>query len=177
MHRFHLIPHPNHPPLAVREITVELHLTDRDDVLLTYVVEGAERLIVPELVTPERADGLWKTTCFELFLMFNDDDERYVEFNFSPSTRWAAYTFDGYREGMAPLDRDIAPQIERLSDRIEVDCDLGGLPPGPLRMALTAVIEEQGERKSFWSLAHPPGAPDFHNPACFVARLPAPDAS
>ena len=51
---------------------------------------------------PARTDELWRSTCFELFLRF-DDDERYVEFNFSPSTRWAAYAFDGYREGMAEL--------------------------------------------------------------------------
>jgi hypothetical protein len=174
MHRFTLLPHPDHPPLAVRGIAVELHRTDGEDVLLTYVVDGAERLVVPERGEAERADGLWKTTCFELFLMF-DDNERYVEFNFSPSTQWAAYVFDGYREGMAALDRDIAPQIERSSEGIEVDCDLGGLPPGPLRMALSAVIEEEGGRKSFWSLAHPPGAPDFHHAACFAARLPAPE--
>jgi hypothetical protein len=174
MHRFTLIPHPDHPPLAVRGVAVELHMTDGDDVLLTYIVKGAERLIVPEWVTGERTDGLWRTTCFELFLMF-DDDERYVEFNFSPSSQWAAYAFDGYREGMAALGRDVAPDIEPLSDGIKVDCDLGGLPPGLLRMALTAVIEEEGGRKSFWSLAHPPGAPDFHHAACFVARLPAPE--
>ena len=126
---------------------------------------------MPDRVEAQRADGLWKTTCFELFVMF-DDDERYVEFNFSPSTQWAAYAFDGYREGLAALDCDIAPQVARLANGIKVDCDLSGLPHGPLRMALSAVIEEEGGRRSFWSLAHPPGFPDFHNPACF----PAPDA-
>ena len=37
---------------------------------------------------------------------------------------------------------------------------------------LTAVIEEEGGHKSYWALAHPPGAPDFHNPSCFLGRLP-----
>ena len=129
-------------------------------------------MLLPEVRAPDRADELWRTTCFELFLRF-DDDERYVEFNFSPSTRWAAYAFDGYRDFMAHLPCD-RPLVERREDGVAVTLDPGGLPHGDLAMALTAVIEEEGGVKSYWSLAHPPGPPDFHHPACFVARLPAP---
>jgi len=172
MPTFSLVPHPDHPPLSVRGIEVDVWAR-ADDVLLTYRVAGAEKVVVPAWSTPSRVDELWRTTCFELFLQF-DDEQRYVEFNFSPSTRWAAYAFDDYRDGMAPFERDVAPHIERLPTGVEVDCDLGGLPHGELRMALTAVIEEAGGVRSFWSLAHPPGAPDFHHPACFAARLPAP---
>lgn len=42
-------------------------------------------------------------------------------------------------------------------------------------LGLSAVIEEMGGTKSYWALAHPPGAPDFHHPTCFAATLPAPD--
>ena len=90
------------------------------------------------------------------------------------TSRWAAYAFDGYRDGMTPL-AVAPPVIGRLPDGIQVTCDLSGLPHGASRMALTAVIEEEGGAKSYWSLAHPPGAPDFHHPACFAARLPAPE--
>ena len=172
MPTFSLVAHPDHPPLAVRAVEVEV-LGSTDDVQLTYLVAGVEKVVFPALATPIRADELWRTTCFELFLGF-DDEERYVEFNFSPSTRWAAYAFDGYREGMAPLDRDVAPHVEWRAYGVDVDCDLGGLLHGELRMALSAVIEEEGGVRSFWALAHPPGAPDFHHPACFAARLPAP---
>ena len=172
---YSLVAHPDYPPLAVRGVEVDV-LGGYDDVLLTYRIAGAVKVVTPAWVLSERADGLWQTTCFELFLRF-DDGERYVEFNFSPSTRWAAYAFDGYREGMAALPRDVDPFIERNGEGIEVDCDLGGLPRGELAMALTAVIEEEGGVKSYWALAHPPGAPDFHHPACFAARLPAPGAA
>ena len=171
MPTFNLVPHPDHPSLAVRAVAVEL-LRKTENVQLTFVIRGAEEVVFPAPTTPTRADELWRTTCFELFLGF-DDEERYVEFNFSPSTRWAAYAFDGYREGMATLDRDAPPRIERLADGVAADCDLAGLPHGELRMALTAVIEEEGGVRSFWSLGHPPGKPDFHHPACFDARLPA----
>lgn len=168
---YSLSPHPDFAPLTLRKIEVEV-LGGRDDVLLTYSVAGADKIVFPERQLPTRADDLWRSTCFELFLMF-DDDERYVEFNFSPSTRWAAYAFDGHREGRQDLARDVPPHIKRRADGVAVDCDLGGLPHGELRMGLSAVIEEEGGRLSYWALAHPPGAPDFHHPACFVARLPA----
>jgi hypothetical protein len=168
---YRLKPHPDHPPLHVIAVEVEV-LGGHDDLLLTYHVRGYDGVVVPDWLSSTRADQLWRTTCFELFLLF-DDDERYVEFNFSPSTQWAAYAFHGYRDGMTPLFRDIDPHIERSADGIEVDCDLGGLPNGELRMALSAVLEEEGGVKSYWALAHPPGPPDFHHPACFAARLPA----
>lgn len=167
-----LLSHPDHPPLAVRSVQVEVR-GGHDDVLLTYLIVGSEKVVTPEWLPPDRAAHLWRTTCFELFLRF-DDDQRYVEFNFSPSTRWAAYAFDGHREGRTELLRDVDPFIERMEDGIEVDCDLGGLPHGELRIGLSAVIEEEGGVLSYWALAHPPGAPDFHHAACFGARLPAP---
>ena len=173
MTRYSLISHPGHPPLAVRGVTVDLRMTDGDDVLLTYVVDGIEGMVWPERASPVRTDELWRATCFELFLMF-DDEEHYVEFNFSPSGAWAAYAFEGFRDGMADLPRDIVPRIARTRDGVGVDCDLGGLPHGELLMSLTAVIEEEGGRRSFWALQHAPGAPDFHHRDCFAARLPSP---
>lgn len=172
MRTYSLAAHPDHPPLAVRGVVVDV-TGSPGGVLLDYRVIGSEKVVWPDQTFAERTDGLWRTTCFELFLRF-DDDERYVEFNFSPSTRWAAYAFDGYREGMVRLPRDGDPFIERRENGIEADCDLGGLPHGELSMALSAVIEEEGGVKSYWTLAHAPGAPDFHHPACFTARLPSP---
>ena len=39
-------------------------------------------------------------------------------------------------------------------------------------MGLSAVLEEQDGTKSYWALAHLNEQPDFHDPGCFVARLP-----
>ena len=171
MATYRLVPHPDHPPLTASEVQVKV-LAGIAHVLLTYSVLRADKVLPQPCLAAKRTDGLWRTTCFELFLRL--DDRRYVEFNFSPSTRWAAYGFSDYRAGMSPLPCDVDPVIERLHDGIEVDCDLGGLPSGALAMSLSAVIEEEGGVKSFWALTHAPGPPDFHNPACFTARLPAP---
>jgi len=38
-------------------------------------------------------------------------------------------------------------------------------------MGLSAVIEEHDGTKSYWALDHGGDQPDFHDPACFSARL------
>lgn len=60
-------------------------------------------LALPPAAAPGRADGLWQSTCFELFLL-DPQSGAYREFNFAPSGQWAAYSFDSYRVGMRPMD-------------------------------------------------------------------------
>jgi len=132
---------------------------------------------------PARVDsafetGLWEHSCFEAFVMPVGGTE-YVELNFSPSTRWAAFHFDRYREGMRPIAVG-APKLVATPRRNRFELSAGVLLPDwpglAWRVNLAAVIEEKSGRKSHWALAHPPGAPDFHHPDCFVLELPAPDA-
>jgi hypothetical protein len=163
-------------------VDVELFMTDFEDMLLCYAVRGSG-LLLPEWQRPGRADGLWRTTCFELFLR-PQDSGAYFEFNFSPSSQWAAYAFDGYREGMRPMTLSVDPYVVREPSRepgesaahyrLDADIDLSDVPAGPLHMGLAAVIEEESGTKSYWALAHPPGRPDFHHPDCFVFELPPP---
>ncbi|TXC69325.1 DOMON-like domain-containing protein [Sphingorhabdus soli] len=148
---------------------------DENEALITYIVENAAELVIPEWASPRRQDGLWRSTCFELFIA-GDGFEGYHEFNFSPSTEWGAYVFEAYRSGMSEQRLAVEPFIDRLflgeDFALEVDVDFSEIPPGPSRIALSAVIEEKDGTKSYWALAHPPGAPDFHAPDCFVAQLP-----
>lgn len=135
--------------------------------MLVYRVTGD--LLMGEAAAPERADGLWQRTCFELFV-WPVGNPGYFEFNFAPSTQWAAYTLEGYRAGLAGL-AIAAPAIERLEDGVRVSVDLSGLPDGHWRLGISAVIEESDGTLSYWALAHPPGKADFHDPACFVLTV------
>ena len=177
--RVSLMPHPDNPSTTVTSVEVEL-IACPDDLLISYFVTGTQDLIVPEWRAGDRSDGLWETTCFEAFLK-PEESESYFEFNFSPSTEWAAYRFDHYREGRTDLPRLVEPFLtpghEPSEPLLEVDLDLSGLPNLPLRLGLSAVIEEVGGRKSFWALAHPPGTPDFHHRDCFQIELPAAEAA
>lgn len=164
-----LITHPEHPPHAVEGVQVAADIRRGPSVLAYRVTGRMPKLPAPAL--PERTDALWRHTCFELFVK-PAGGEGYFEYNFATSTQWAAYRFDGYREGMRdqPL---VVPVIEPLEDGIRVLVDLGALPGGVWHVAITAVIEEADGTKSYWSAAHGPGAPDFHAPGSFVIEVPA----
>ncbi len=55
--------------------------------------------MMPEPAEPKRASDLWQTTCFEAFLRALGE-QGYREWNFAPSTKWAAYDFNTMRAGM-----------------------------------------------------------------------------
>ncbi len=170
-----LIAHSEFPPTAIEAIDVELDLSKKSVLTLWYTVFGSlDALVVPREVSERRADELWKTTCFEMFVR-NPSSPSYLEFNFSPSTQWAAYRFDGYRSGMRPAELSYPPVIS--SSRIgwfelHVTLPLDLLGGTVQLLQLSAVIEEKDGTKSYWALAHPTGKPDFHHPDCFAPELP-----
>jgi len=145
---------------------------------LAFALEGdLSGLRIPETRSSQRAGGLWRHTCFEVFVMA-EDGPGYREFNFSPSGEWAVYAFRGYREG-GELEVELCPEIvvRRAGDRLELDAEisLDWLPPGsPVRLGLSAVVEDADGVLSFWALRHPPGKPDFHHTDAFALQLVLP---
>ena len=140
---------------------------------------GAASLVVPAFAGKGRADGLWQTTCFELFVR-PGEGAGYVEFNLSPSERWNVYDFTSRRKGMREraMPREPECTMRKGTDMAIFDAAIpaAGLPPLPWRCGFTAVLEEEGGTKSYWALAHSGDAPDFHDPACFLHDLAAPGA-
>jgi hypothetical protein len=164
--------HPGAPPETVKYVSVQIY-RDRGGLQLLYVVEAdPSRLVLPPPQKPYRADGLWQTTCFELFV--RDEGEGYREFNFSPSGQWAAYAFRAYREGREPLGVDSPPVIRSSPEPfgLLLSVSLCADVRANARLGLSAIIEETGGRKSYWALAHPEDAPDFHHRDCFALELP-----
>lgn len=155
---------------------IEADVAREDGVLrLAYRARGRmSQLLVPAAADFERADGLWKETCFEAFVR-GTRGEAYCEFNFAPSTRWAAYAFDGYRAGMRNFE--VAPlyiETEAGPDWFELRAAAAPGETGPWRVALAAVIEDVSGMKSYWALKHAPGKPDFHRADAFALELDAP---
>lgn len=171
-----LIAHPAHAPLQVTSVGAKIIGLDGEWLRLRWRVEGAQALVIPPFAGKGRADELWQTTCFELFLM-QGEGPAYCEFNLSPSERWAAYDFSSYREGMAerPATREPQTMIRHGSSFAIFDAALpvDALPKHECRMNFAAVIEEEGGVKSYWALAHGGDKPDFHDAACFTATLAA----
>ncbi len=170
--------HPLTPVSVVDEISLTYEWHAHESLWLRYHAEGLlHDLDLPEWTEARRADGLWQTTCFELFLQ-EKSANRYCEFNFSPSSLWAAYQFSNYRDGMKHLQLPKQPDIFLdLSDsHVAIEITLG-LPDiwgeVPLNASFSAVIAENSGPKSYWALSHPPGKPDFHHKDCFSHQLKA----
>jgi hypothetical protein len=171
-----LVCHPHTPTSAVKGVEVSGSRGIAGFVTLRYhIFADIARLSIPASAIAERADGLWKTTCLELFTR-DPGEAEYREYNFSPSSQWAAYSFTSYREGMNAIDI-WAPRISTTREENALIVDINFVAPrlGPQMIGACAVIEEKDGGTSFWGLVHPPGKPDFHHPACFVFELPAAD--
>ncbi|HWH23034.1 MAG TPA: DOMON-like domain-containing protein [Allosphingosinicella sp.] len=166
-----LAPHPDHPPEAVRGMEVAVERQGRMLQLLYGLRGRVEDMVIPEAAEAERRDGLWQTSCFEAFLR-KPGEEGYYEFNFSPSSAWAAYRFSGYRQGMEHAAVE-PPRIEtrKLGGTVELRVSLQLPGDGPWQLGLSAVVEERGGRKSYWALAHPAAKADFHAPSSFIHEI------
>ena len=142
-----------------------------------FEVEGAlDRVVVPVGGAPARRDGLWRHTCFELFIA-RRGDPGYLEFNFAPGGDWAAYAFSGYR-AVATLPQVAAPRIGvvQTDARLSLTARIGaGSWPDPdrgeLEIGLAAVIEADGGALGYYALGHPAERPDFHDRRGFQMTL------
>jgi hypothetical protein len=168
-----LIAHPQHPPAHALALSANAVFAN-GGAQFEFELRGAACVLWPAPVAPERADLLWKTTCFEAFLQ-PEDQAGYIEFNFSPSGRWAAYGFESFRVGMRHAAMAQAPIITFVSDgdRATLSAAVPVLPVDldgvtRLKLGLTAVIESVDGALSYHALTHPSPDPNFHNASGFT---------
>jgi len=171
-----LIRHPSTPCPYVREFTVRVDLRGEGQLAFQYRVEGdIDELELPRQKRPAPADGLWKQTCFEAFVRM-PGARSYFELNFSPSSEWAMYAFDDYRAGMRAMTAASAPGIVCRGREGALDVDVAVQLPASieaqsLELAISAVLRDRHGATSYWSLAHPPGKPDFHHRDSYALQL------
>jgi hypothetical protein len=144
---------------------------------LKYRLAGAiGQIAIPRRAAPRRADRHWEHTCFEAFIAPGSGGG-YLELNFSPSSEWAAYAFDGYRDGMRELRLDAPPTIvvAETADELRVtaalELDALADAPWPWRIGLTAVVEDRAGEREYFALRHPRARPDFHDAAAFTVLI------
>lgn len=172
---FSLHCHPSTTCKSLTRIDVRLSVLPGIGMRLAYVLHGSIASLTLPASSSGFADGLWRHTCFEMFLGVHGD-AHYREFNFSPSGQWACYDFRAYREGMASQSALVPPQLEHnlAEDRFEFVVDmpvglLSGACPGVYdEIGITAIVEEMDGSMSYWALSHPRAQPDFHDRAGFV---------
>lgn len=183
-----LRPHPTTTETPLISLRVHVSRMAHGDLLLSFLPAGK----IEDILWPgnepsgwehwERADELWKHSCFEAFASV-DNERAYFETNFNTAGQWAAYGFYDYRQGMRPA-HDL--EIVRANWRIrknQAELHVRLRPPSAYldtswRLGLSAVIESKDGTKSYWALHHPdPDKPDFHHPDCFTLELPPPSAT
>ena len=124
-------------------------------------------LRIPAAGPMRQGERLWQHTCFEIFLSARMP--AYQEFNFSPSREWASYSFSRYRESAGSSSSVKTLQVED-GTKLILEAAIA-LDSGPMKAAVSAVIESSGGSLSYWALRHPPGKPDFHHPDGFALEL------
>ena len=176
---FNLVPHPSSVAPLPSAIDGELVRTEDGQLKMSFILRGAvERIRLPSIARAQFADELWRRTCCEAFIAA-PGSQGYYEFNFSPSTEWAAYRFLRTRE-RAPLTADLAaldPQVRVSHTRkamvLEalVRLDVLGMAFPTLKLGISAVIECADGSLTYWALKHPAPQPDFHHPEAFALAL------
>ena len=174
-----LVRYPSSQSNPVAGIEARVRRPTPDALTFQYVLRTSlSHIRLPPSQPPGRTDELWKHTCFEAFIA-DKATGGYYELNFSPSRQWALYRFEAYRLGMTSPHVVTPPAVEVrcLDDRLELDAtvqlsDLGALRgAGTLKLALTAVLEDDSGTLSYWALKHAPGKPDFHHDEGFVLEM------
>jgi hypothetical protein len=170
--------HPATPCALLEGIAAACRREPGPRLVISFSLSGEiERLRLPPRAAGQRADGLWRHSCFEAFVRDAGADV-YHEFNVAPSGDWAAYRFDRYRQGMGAANCAPPVIVTRAGARrleVHVTLDLADMTEltgnAPWAVALAAVIEADDGALSYWALAHPPGRPDFHHAAGFTCTL------
>lgn len=169
-----LLRHPDSPVSPITDVTVHAY-RDGDALVATFTLSGDLGAVAwPEPAAAERRDLLWQHTVVEAFVSAPGRTD-YVEFNVSPSSAWAAYTFTEHRGGMADamLASDPTLAVTRTagtwtgSVRLPVPAGFGDWD-----VSLTAIVRDVAGQETFWATAHGAGAADFHARETFVVSFP-----
>ncbi len=151
-----------------------------DGLLIGFRLQGdVAALLLPPMAALRRGDRLWEHSCFELFL--KGRGAGYREFNFAADGAWAAYQFSAYRRDMQALS--LVPPLRWAQERgarsfsMQLQLPAAALPDDVQSLGLSAILNDADRLRSYWALAHAPGAPNFHHPAAFRPLAGSPDGS
>ncbi len=181
-----LYPHQQsrHPPPVT--VCAALHCVANWPWRIRFALFGAlEYVVLPQQVnSPQPADGLWHTTCFEIFIGLPNTCA-YLEINASPSGQWASYQFSDYRVRNVAQDHQLRAYVkQRRGSAGQLVLQVSFAPPArwcgvdttnasSYAIGLAAVIATPDGALSYWAPHHASEYPDFHHAASRVLRVAA----
>ena len=131
---------------------------------------------------PLRKDELWRSTCFECFLSY-DELPQYFEFNFSPDGYWQSYQFSNYR-GDRQLTTNLIlskSEIDYKINQTRITVNLEYVVPQfvtktlskkSLSLGLSVILQDLNDQQHYFSLEHNSEIkPDFHDPKSHLFKI------
>jgi len=156
---FELVAFSKNPETQKFQISVDIKM--HQDLQIELSLKGPMgELIWPAVnPNPKFTDGLWESTCLEVFLA-EREKPAYFEWNFSPSGDFAFYSFSDYRKPNRLNSSAIIPKLQWNSSNLDLrfgerELSLLGIDLSKVEANITAVLRHQksGE-KSYWALSH-----------------------
>src|SRR3974390_3509579 len=146
MPRLSLMPHPDTPCSAITCVAADVASAAKALEIRYFVAGDVSTLRIPPRSAATFTDELWRHTCFELFIA-SEIGQSYYEFNFSPSSAWAAYRFPDYGAGMTSLSQIAAPHVmlARTEDELRLTATIALEGIGLARqvpLAIPTVLEQ-----------------------------------
>jgi len=151
------------------------------------VMGDTSTLLMTETQRPQqllRGTELWKHTVFEFF-MGPMSDEFYYEWNFSPALEWDFHAFLQYRQKNTIASLANGGILNCTSDKdkntfiLKTTIDLSFSETllwylnthQPLRLGISAVLENKNFELTHFALKHLGNKPDFHNSKTWTQSL------
>jgi len=146
---------------------------------LIYRVKGpVQEIKLPPQKSPSRKEGLWRETCFEIF-MSKSGSSSYAEWNFSPSLEWCLFSFKSYREKLNEVIEE-NPLIQMkitLKSELEMRVNISAsnavsltsfFKADPIEILPASILELHDGSFLYYAPRHQGSKPDFHDRACFL---------
>lgn len=173
-----LTDHSQNPKELNNKATVKILFKNKRIQLVYSLKNQDHNLLIPPTAEPAQQDNLWQHTCCEAFIGIINQPH-YLEFNFSPSGKWAAYAFSDYRERTDWPD-PAPPEIRTLKTDTSLQLGttiwLDTLPATfqhqPLELGISTVLEDNNQNLAYLALAHSQETPDFHRRDQWVRLIP-----
>lgn len=147
----------------------------QDSVMLRFTFQDRSKVVLDspsdrQLTQLNRADELWKTTCFEAFWGVQGEPG-YYELNISPNKPlWNLYRFGSYRQPQPPVPSFDLEIAGLKSTATSLECRLTGkVDPRPKEARLCMVVRTAGET-FYFSTHHGTDKADFHARPSFTLK-------
>jgi len=155
--------------------------SNQESIFVSFRIDQGFECVDTDTPTPNknRILKLWEKTCFELFI--KNDNDSYVEFNFSPNFEWNCFYFEKKGDALNELKEMQMPDLDILlsKDNFLLFAKIKKVffPKGffdnnqKLSVGISSVIKDSRKSLSYWALTHCDSRPNFHHFDSFIYKF------